>query len=122
MVSILLIFAFVVQSTSQLWIVVSFTINQDYIAANLCINRFAAIPICKGSCYLDNQLKQDQKQQQKFPDLKTKEVNLFCQDNSTELLRHATLLHGNISYPSFSTAFITSDFLRSVFRPPAVDA
>ncbi|PVD53610.1 hypothetical protein DC498_03580 [Terrimonas sp.] len=114
-----MIFAFLLQSTSQLWIMLSFKINQDYIAANLCINRFEAIPVCKGSCYLENQLNQDQKQQQKFPDLKTKEINLFCQDNSTELQKPVIFLSSNISHPYLNTSFITSDYLRSVFRPPS---
>jgi hypothetical protein len=119
-VSILLIFAFLLQSTSQLWIMAAFKINQDYIAANLCINRFDEIPVCKGSCYLEKQLNQDQKQQQKFPDLKTKEINLFCQDNTTGLPTQVVILNNNISYPKFNTSFITSAYLRSVFRPPSL--
>lgn len=97
----------------------AFKINQDYIAANLCINRFEAIPICKGSCYLENQLNQDQQQQQKFPDLKTKEINLFCQNNAIVLSTQVILLNSDISYPYFNTSFITSAYLRSVFRPPS---
>jgi len=114
-----LIFAFLVQSSSQLWIIISFKINQDYIAANLCINRFETIPVCKGSCFLENQLNQAQKQQQKLPDLKTKEINLFFQNNSTELQEPIIFISSNISYPNLNTSFITSDYLNSVFRPPS---
>lgn len=98
---------------------VSFKINQAYIAANLCINRFEAIPVCKGSCFLENKLNQDQQQQQKFPELKLKEINLFCQDNATEHLLQTELLNSHISYPSLHTAFISSVYLQSVFRPPS---
>lgn len=34
-----------------------FYYNQDYIAKNICINRFETIPVCNGSCYLVSQLK-----------------------------------------------------------------
>lgn len=98
----------------------AFKINQDYIAANLCINRFEAIPVCKGSCYLEDKLNQDQKQQQKFPDLKTKEINLFCQNNSIELHTKAIIFNSYISYPTFNTSFISSAYLCSVFRPPSL--
>lgn len=118
MASILLIAAFLVQCTSQLWIMVAFKINQDYIAANLCINRFDAIPVCKGSCFLEDQLNQDQKQQQKFPDLKTREITLFCHGNTIAYLTQPLLPKDNVSYTSHKVSFISSDYLRSVFRPP----
>jgi len=113
-----LILAFLTQSTSQLWTIIAFKINQYYIAANLCINRFEAIPVCKGYCYLENQLNKDQKKQQKLPDLKIKEINLFCQYNSIELTALATILNNNISYPRLGISFIPTAYLLSVFRPP----
>jgi hypothetical protein len=109
-----------VQSTSQLWIWAAFEINRDYIAANLCINRFEAIPVCKGSCFLEKQLNENEKQQQKLPDLKTKEVNLFCQDNSFELPKQTFLLSRKSAYPNHNISFISSEHLRSVFRPPSI--
>src|SRR4051812_12457398 len=120
MAAILLIAALLVQCTSQLWIMVAFKINQDYIAANLCINRFDAIPVCKGSCFLEDQLNQDQKQQQKFPDLKTREITLFCQGNSIEFVTQTMLPKDNVSYACYKISFISSDYLRSVFRPPMI--
>jgi len=118
--SLLLIAAFLVQCTSQLWIMVAFKINQDFIAANLCINRFDAIPVCKGSCYLEDQLNQEQKQQQKLPDLKNKEINIFCQGSSGDFLNPASALKEIIEFPFHTTSFITSDYLRSIFHPPSV--
>jgi len=117
--SILLIIAFLVQSTSQLWILVAFKINQEYIAANLCINRFEAIPVCKGSCFLEKQLSQDQKKQEKNTDLKLKEINLFYQGNATEQLAHFVSFNSRNTYILLNGALISSDFLRSVFRPPS---
>lgn len=115
-----MIIAFLVQSTSQLWIIAAFKINQDYIAANLCINRFDAMPVCKGSCYLENQLNQDQKQQQKSPDLKTKEINIICQNRSVELPQQILITGRKDTSPAHNTAFNSSEYLRSIFRPPSI--
>jgi len=119
-VSIVLILAFLVQSTSHLWIWAAFEINRDYIAANLCINRFEAIPVCKGSCFLEKQLNENEKQQQKLPDLKTKEVNLFCQENYFDLPKQTFLLSTKSAFPNQNISFISSEYLRSVFRPPSI--
>lgn len=116
----MLIFAFVVQSTSRLWIIAAFKINQNYIAANLCINRFEAIPVCKGSCYLEAQLNKDHEQQQKAPDLKNKEINLFYQEYSNMLPLQTLVRDGGTTFSRPHTGFITSGYLHSVFRPPAL--
>jgi len=118
--SVLLLAAFLVECTSQLWIMAAFKINQDYIAANICVNRFDAIPICKGSCYLEVQLNQDQKHQQKFPDLKMKETTLFCKGNSIDSLTQTIFSKADVSYPYLRISFFTTNYLRSVFRPPMI--
>ncbi len=57
-----LLFIFALQSTKGLWIVTSFHLNRDFIAENLCINRFDKIPVCKGQCFLNDQLDKEQKE------------------------------------------------------------
>jgi hypothetical protein len=54
-----------IQTSKSLWIVTSFQINRDYIASNLCINRFDTIPLCKGQCFLNSALEKEQKSNQK---------------------------------------------------------
>lgn len=73
----LLIFMF--QSTCNFWIIISFYANRDFIAENICINRFDQVPVCKGQCFLNEKLQENQKQEQKLPDLKGKEIQLFCE-------------------------------------------
>ncbi len=75
--AIFFLIAFVFQSTSTLWIMASFYAQRDYISKNLCINRFDAIPVCKGQCYLTKQLQENEKKEQNLPDLKQKEIQLF---------------------------------------------
>lgn len=55
-----LLFIFTIQSTKSLWIITSFQINREYIASNLCINRFDKIPTCKGQCFLTKELNKEQ--------------------------------------------------------------
>ena len=56
-----LLILFVIQSTSNLWIISSFYINRDYIAKELCINRFDKMPVCKGICYLEKKISDNEK-------------------------------------------------------------
>lgn len=63
-----------IQSSKSLWIVTSFQINRDFIATNLCINRFDKIPLCKGQCFLNSALEKEQKSNQKFALSLEKEV------------------------------------------------
>ena len=74
----IMLLAFVFQSTCNFWIIISFYANRDYISENICINRFDKIPVCKGQCFLNGKLQENQKQEQKLPDLKGKEIQLFC--------------------------------------------
>lgn len=49
------------QSTRQVWVLVSFYWNQAEIVENLCINRFEAITVCGGKCYLIKKLGEGEK-------------------------------------------------------------
>lgn len=60
-----LLLIFTIQTTKTLWIITSFQINREFIASNLCINRFDKIPICKGQCFLNKELSKEQKDSKK---------------------------------------------------------
>jgi len=119
-ISILLIAALLLQTTSQLWILASFYINRNYIAANLCINRFDQIPVCKGSCYLEKQINESNKQQQeKLPELKLKEITLFCSSHTIAV----PCPKNGADEPSlclYKSPSPQSQFLQAVFRPPCL--
>jgi len=70
----LLLLSFIYQNTSSFWILTSFYINQAYIAANICVNRFDAIPICNGNCYLQQELSEDSDKKMELPTIKSKEI------------------------------------------------
>ena len=91
--------------------------QRDYISKNLCINRFDAIPVCKGQCYLTKQLKENEKKEQKLPDLKQREIQLFCQNNlSFEFPK--TIFVERLNTLRYKDNFLSSEYLFSVFHPP----
>ena len=120
LLTILLALAFVVQSTSQLWIKAAFYSNRDYIANNLCINRFDTIPLCKGSCYLEEKLAQDKEQQKSTSaEVKAKEIVLFFQQPSLELYAQSNIAFFiEREFNFFSYNCIPQDFISKVFHPP----
>lgn len=114
----ILLSGFVIQSFSQLLVMTSFYINQDYIAENLCVNRFEAIPICKGQCFLVKELKENEKKQEKqFPDLKQKEIQFF-EPVSMAFQFYPQTYFQKETHLKMESNFIPSEFNFSVFHPP----
>jgi hypothetical protein len=73
----LLIAVFFFQTSSTLLTLSYFYFNRSFIAENKCVNRFDAIPVCKGQCYLDKQLKKEEQSKESLPELKQFEFLLF---------------------------------------------
>lgn len=117
-VLISLLGAFLLQALSSLIILAAFHLNRDYISDNLCINRFDAIPLCKGSCYLEKQLSENEQQQQDQPELKLKEVSLFFDNRkiSIESTVRVTGLRQVFSIAQNSTLLEGIAF--SILKPP----
>ena len=112
-----LLFIFTIQSTKSLWIITSFQINRDYIASNLCINRFDKIPTCKGQCYLNNELSKEQKNNKK--NLTTIEKDsIFIAPQFTVI--QTPIYYNNILKNKFSYHKTTkyTSFLFSFENPP----
>lgn len=66
--SISLSLLILVCATSKAWVYLAFKLNQSYIAAELCENRYETLVMCSGKCYLDKQLETlDQKEQKSNP-------------------------------------------------------
>ena len=116
--SILMMLVIFVQSTNQVWIIIGFHLNKTYIENNLCQNRFDKIPVCKGSCVLEKQLNDNDKNQEKIPTIKFKEITLF-HSNVIEYHQEKSLaiipLENNYKTASSVT---TKSFHPFIFRPP----
>jgi hypothetical protein len=63
----ILILLIMTQVFSKWFVVLSFKLNQDYIAKNLCENRYRPKLNCKGNCVLMKKLKQEEKNEQNAP-------------------------------------------------------
>lgn len=97
---------------------VSFYFNQKYIAENICINRFDQIPLCYGACFLTKKLKENNKKEEKIPNLKEKEVQLYCQELAFfDCNLDFKIQDGknNLFYKNVKTLNL---LIYSIFRPP----
>ena len=63
----ILLLLLMTQAFSHWFVVMSFKLNQDYIAKNLCENRYQPKLNCKGNCVLMKKLKQQEKEEQNAP-------------------------------------------------------
>ncbi|HEY1039464.1 MAG TPA: hypothetical protein VGF30_08680 [Bacteroidia bacterium] len=117
LVSILLLAVILFQTTAKLSILIQFKINQDYIAKNLCINRAKPKSCCEGSCHLNKQLEEEEKQENvpSAPNLKGKFELMPC----TVMVEQKWSFDKNIIEPSF--IYILKEYTtesRAVFHPP----
>lgn len=63
-VTILLILLIALQTFSKWCVIVDYQVNKEYIAKNLCVNRFRPSCCCHGKCYLNKKMAADESQQQ----------------------------------------------------------
>lgn len=80
--SFVLILAFGMHQFAQLGILVSFKINQNYIAEFLCIEKDLPESTCQGCCQLKDKLEEHEEQQQDAPESQNRkyEIQLFPAD------------------------------------------
>ena len=115
--SILFSLLVLVCATSQAWVYIAFKLNQSYIAAVLCENRFEPLVLCSGSCYLDQQLEAlDGKDQPSSPapQLDTKDFHFPSVLEEGEAHSIAVVSPNSFS----STTWQSSSYSSSLFKPP----
>ncbi|OXB07027.1 hypothetical protein [Flavobacterium pectinovorum] len=116
-ITLFILMLFVFQNAGSIWIIGDFYLNQDYISKNVCINRFDTIPICNGKCYLENKLKANDKEEQKFPTVTYKEVQLFL-EAPADFSFTAIYFSFEKKYPVMQTDRQKSNFIFSIYHPP----
>jgi hypothetical protein len=99
-------------------IIVSFKINQNYIAKNLCEQRNVKNNCCHGCCQLKKRLAEnDQKEQKQIP-TNLNEKNIFSTYIFNEINKQIfSDIFNNINYNIY-LLFIPNSYYIAIFHPP----
>jgi len=115
-----LIFAVFAANFSLVFVYVGFKFNQQYIAANLCINRFKPSMHCNGKCYFMRKLKQaeDNDKKQAAKNSSSRLEMSFIQQPFTISFSESVIIDAlSADFPIFNYQY-TSRYLSSIFKPP----
>lgn len=118
--SILMIVALMLSHLTKIGILIDFKINQEFIAEVLCINREKPMTTCNGKCYLSEQLKKVEEQEEKQAPASKKEtfeVFYYCFEGSFDWLPF-TYNYENKLNPGYEDEFYASSFIAAIFHPP----
>lgn len=108
------------QSMNRIWVIISFTINQDDIARTMCVNRDKPEMHCNGKCYLAKQLKKQQEQDSRELPQKLKETTdvFYCVEPFSLPAITAGEVVVQTDTPPYSTAPVSNAWIQAVFHPP----
>ncbi len=108
------------QAFSKVWVIVLFKANQDYIARELCVNRYKPEVLCSGKCVLTKNLKADEEQKGKPVPKQSKEQTetAYCLEDPVWLLAETDELIILKKRPDFYRTLHTSRCVARVFHPP----
>lgn len=115
-----MITAMMLPSLTKIGILIDFKINQDFIAEVLCINREKPMTMCNGKCYLSEQLKKAEEQEEKQAPTNKKErleVVYYYATSAFEFLVHTDCFVSKLNLACIDE-FYTSSFIADIFRPP----
>ncbi len=109
------------QTFSHWFVVMSFKMNQDYIAKNLCENRYRPKLNCNGNCVLMKKLRQQEKEEQNSPaaiklDISTVVISSRC---FFATIDKPAIVVSRTYIPLFNTGKPVSRS-SSVFHPPSL--
>ena len=114
-----LLISFAALSFDQAIIVFNFYINQSYIAANQCENRYRPMLHCNGQCQLAKKLKQEERKDQQNPERKIENKNEIISSRSFFVSGAVVLSTIQPNY-IISSDSRTIDRSFAVFHPPCV--
>lgn len=121
--SILMITALMLPNLVKIGILIDFKINQDFIAEVLCINREEPMTMCSGKCYLSEELKKAEEQEEKQAPTNKKErleVVYNYSGSAFGLLLGTDCFLSKLN-PATGDEYYTSSFIANIFRPPKLN-
>jgi len=110
-------------SLTKIGILIDFKINQDFIAKVLCIDKEKPMSTCNGKCYLSEQLRKAEEQEEKQAPTNKKErleVVYYYSKSSFDLLIYTGLFVSKLN-PACVDEFYSSSFIADIFRPPKLN-
>lgn len=117
LISVFILFVCVVAATfSQALIIVSYELNESFIAKNLCVNRSKPEAHCNGKCFLDKQLDKE--------DTPGTPLNFGKEKFEVQLYFIEQVNGGGLSFikqenfPSTDPYFTLQEYSHSLFHPP----
>ncbi len=105
---------------TKIGLLIDFTVNQDFITEVFCINKEKPAVTCHGKCYLSQQLKKAEEQEEKQASTNKKErleVIDYYSQSFFDLLSFANHYVSKFN-PVCLEERHTSSFITDVFRPP----
>jgi len=118
-----MITALMLPNLTKIGILIDFKINQDFISKVLCINREKPMIMCNGKCYLSEQLKKAEEQEEKQPPTNTKErleVIYYYAKSSFDFPFDPDCFLSKLN-PACIAEFYTSSFIADIFHPPKLN-
>lgn len=103
------------------WIIISFKLNQESIAKNLCVQRNIRNNSCHGCCQLKKRLAEKDKQEQKQLPRSSKEKNTQASDYlQNEIIPKADLTSLRECQVYNSDGLLPNASVDAVFHPPQI--
>ena len=116
----ILILLLVTQTFSKWVVVISFNLNRDYIAKNLCENRYRPVLKCNGNCVLMKKMKQEEKQEQNAPaPVKLEIASIVLSSRSFFATAEAPVFISSTIYTFAGNSGKPVDRADAIFHPPA---
>ena len=107
------------QSFQRTWIVTSWKVNRNYIAANLCENKAVKTSKCAGACYLKKQLKAQEQKEQSLPISEKDKSDFICNLLVYTINRTIIPTHSSTAFPNVWTCGKPNHIGFSIFHPPS---
>jgi hypothetical protein len=117
-VTILLILLVAAQSFSKWCLITQFQVNRDYIARNLCVNRLNPVSCCKGTCFLNKKLSDDQSKQEAPGNGGQRDEVLLQVHRVENILPEPPVCIVVLQHASRYLAGAAQEYLPSFFAPP----
>jgi hypothetical protein len=116
-ITIILIYAILLQGGTKVGIFAFYKLNQDYISKVFCENRNNPVVHCNGKCYLSKQLKTQEEKDKKAPvDVKGRSILLFCPTNSISIVKSVVINNAEGNKEYFIVNYVVDR--PAIFHPP----